>query len=277
MIRRILLPLERCDDDGGAVAFAETLSRRRRVELLLVRVEEWPMFGSFGLGWVPAWRASELDGVKSRLDAEEGVRARILSTESSPTHAVMEQARQCEASLILVSYRQEGPLMRVMHGSPADRILRDAPVPVLAVPGPARPVSRILYLFDGSKAAVPGLRHVIDFAQLFEAKVALLRIGPPPSSSGVGEPSSVEERLLSILQRREVPARVVAGSDDVAGVVSREESDLVILSRTEKTGRTRTALARQLLQRSSVPLLMASEGSLQGPLIGARVPLRVGI
>lgn len=275
MIRRILLPLERCDDDAGAVAFASALARRRRVEILLVRVEEWPMFGSFGLGWVPAWKACELDGVKSRLDAEDGVRTQILSTESAPTNAVMEQARQCAASLILLSYRQEGALMRVMHGSPADRILRDAPVPVLAVPGPARPVSRILYLFDGGKASVPGLRHVIDFAQLFEARVSLLRIGPP--ASGAVEPSSVEDRLLSILQRREVPARVVAGSDDVAGVVAREAADLVILSRTEETGRARTSLARRILQHSPVPLLIASEGSSRGPLIGAQVPLRVGI
>jgi nucleotide-binding universal stress UspA family protein len=272
MMRRILLPLERCDDDAGAVTFAGALARRRRVEILLLRVEEWPVFGPFGFGWAPAWRADGLAQVKNRLEAQEGIRTQILLPEAAPSAAVLQQAQRRAASLILLPYRQERTLLRVMYGSPADRILREAPIPVLAVPGPARPINRILYLFDDGGAAIPGLRHVIDFAQLFEASVALRRVGPAAS-----ETPSIEERLLSILRRREVSARVAAGSDDPETAVSREGADLVILSRTHETGKACASLARRLLHHAPVPLLMTTEGPVPSPFIGARAPLRVGI
>ena len=273
MTRRILLPLERCDDDAGAVAFAATLALRRHMEVLLLRVEEWPMFGSFGLGWVPAWRAGGLEAVKARLDAEEGIQTRILRTDSVPSTSVLEQARLRSASLILLPYRQDRPLMRMMYGRPADRILRESPIPVLAVPGSARPVSRILYLFDGGEAAVSGLRHVIDFAQLFDAGVGLLRIGLPAPA---GAPP-MEERLLSILARREVAARLLSGPDDAVAAVERERADLVIVPKTHETGKACTALARRVLEQAAVPLLLTCEGPVPSPFTGTEAPVRVGI
>lgn len=274
MIRRILLPLERGDDDGGAVAFAGVLARRRRLEILLLRVEERPVFGPFGFGWSPAWRAGELDPVKSRLDVEKDVRTRVLSAEAVTPTAALDLAGRQSASLILLPYREERPLLRMMYGSTSDRILRDATVPVLAVPGPARPVSRILYLFDGGRASVPGLRHVIDFAQLFEAEVSLLRIALP---SFVDDDPSVEERLRSMLRRRDVGFRLLSGSDGGIPAVSREGADLVVLSKTPQTGKACTALARRLLRHTSVPLLLTSEGPVPSLSLGADAPLRVGI
>lgn len=274
-MRRILLPLERCDDDAGAVSFARSLVRRRRAEILLLRVEEWPMFGSLGFGWAPAWRADGLEQVKARLEAEDGIRAQIILPEAVPSAAVVEQARRRGSSLILVPYRQERPLRRMVYGSPAEGILRVSPLPVLAVPGPDRPVSRILYLFDGGKAAVPGLRHVIDFAQLYEATVALLRIDL--RSSPADEDPRAPERLLSILGRREVPARLLSGPADPAAAVPREGADLVILAKTPETGKACVALAKRVLQQASVPVLLTREGPLPSPFIGAQAPLRVGI
>lgn len=275
MMRRILLPLERIDDDAGAVEVAASLARRRRMEILLLRVEEWPVLGSFGMGWALAGREGELDAVKSRLGAEEGVQTEIVLPAAVPSAAVLDQALRRSASLILLPYHHDRPLMRLMYGSPADRLLRESPIPVLAVPGSARTISRILYLFDGGEAAMPGLRHVIDFAQLFDAGVALLRLQAPSGGRTEGPP--VEERMLSLLGRRGVPARLVPGPADPVAAVSREGADLLILSKTHETAKICAALARRLLQLAPVPLLLTNEGSVPSPLTGAEAPLRVGI
>jgi nucleotide-binding universal stress UspA family protein len=275
MMRRVVLPLERCDDDAAAVAFAGVLSRRRRLEVLLLRIEEWPLIGPFGMSWALAWRAGDLDAVKKRLEGEEGIRAEILLPDAARPTAVMELAQRRAASLILLPYRHDGALMRMMHGSAADRILRESPIPVLAVPGPARPISRILYLFADGEAAMPGLRHVIDFAQLFDARVSLLRLQSP--SAARAEENPLEKRLLSMLERREVSARLLTGPNDPVAAVSREGADLVILSKTQETARVCAALARRLLLLGPVPVLLTSEGPVRSPLTGAETPLRVGI
>src|SRR5689334_6656821 len=101
-MKRVLLALERSDDKSSAVAFAGSLARDRHAEILLLRVEEWPLFGSFAVA--PGWRSSDLDAVRSGLEAGDGVRARILRNDSATSAAVVPQARRESASLIVLPY-----------------------------------------------------------------------------------------------------------------------------------------------------------------------------
>jgi nucleotide-binding universal stress UspA family protein len=276
MLRRILCPLERCDDDADALEFGRALARRRPVEILLLRVEELPILGPFAMSFALSSRSCDLGRLKSRLD-RDGIRATVLLSEAVSSSAVADHARRRAASLILLPYHRESAWMRMMHGSAADRILRESPVPVLAVPGAPRTVSRILYAYDESEAALSGLRHAIDFAQLFEAKIGLLRIPGPAPATALGAP--VEERLLSILRRREVPVRVLPASGDAAAdviaAVSGEGIDLMVLSGRVETEKACLSLARRVLQTAPIPLLVTREEPVPSPLAGA--PLRVGI
>src|SRR5262245_24291453 len=150
-MKRLLLALERTDDRSDAVAFARSLARDRNAEILLLRVEEWPLFGSFASGWVTAWRTSDLEEVQSHLEAEQGVRVRILRNESATSAAVIPQARFGSASLIVLPHRNERTWMRLMSGDPTERVLRDSSIPVLAVPPQGSPPprgSRILYAYE---------------------------------------------------------------------------------------------------------------------------------
>jgi nucleotide-binding universal stress UspA family protein len=277
MLRRILLPLERCDDEAGAVEFARTLACRRPLELLLLRVEELPLLGPFAAGFALASRACDLAGVRSRLDQQEGLRTTVLLSEAVSAGMVAEHARRRAASMILLPYHRESAWMRMISGCAADRILRESPVPVLAVPGPAVSVTRVLYAYEEAESAFSGLRHAIDLAQLFEAQIRLLRVQGPPRPSDTGFP--VEERLLSILRRREVAARVLPSTgdaaSDVAAAVARDGIDLMVLSGSPETERACLSLARRVLQTAAIPLLVTREPAVPSRLLGA--PLRVGI
>src|SRR6185436_10942607 len=114
MIKRILLPLERGDDDGAAVRFARILSERRDVEILLLRIEEWPILGSLGGGWVPAWRSADLGLVQAGFG---GRKPRILAPEAVPSATITEQAALHAASLVLFTYRREPAWIRMMYGN----------------------------------------------------------------------------------------------------------------------------------------------------------------
>lgn len=275
-MKRVLLALERSDDGSEAVAFAQSLARDRRAEILLMRVEEWPLFGSFAV--VHGWRSSDLEGVRTRLQAAEGVRARILLRDSATSAAVVSQARRGSASLIVVPYRTERTWMRLMSVDPAERVLRESTLPVLAVPGGAMPParrSRILFAYEDGDAAVWGLRHVIEFAQLFESGVSLLQLRTP------GRPKPAAERLLTILKRREVPADAlpdgeVAPLEDIANA-ARAGFGLVTLLRTPKRSKAFAALSRAVLQCVPLPVLLIGDGVPAASAHDASPPLRMGI
>lgn len=275
-MKRMLLALERTDDGSGAVSFAQSLARDRRAEILLLRVEEWPLFGSFA--GVPGWRSSDLDGVRSHLESGDGVRARILLRESATSAGVVSQARRGSASLIVVPYRTERTWMRLMSGDPAERVLRESTIPVLAVPpGGAPPArrSRILFAYEDGDAAVWGLRHVIEFAQSYEAGVALLQL----RTIGARNPAS--ERLMSILKKRDVAAEVLRDGegtplDDVSRA-ARDGCGLVVLLRTAKRSKAFAALARAVLHCIPLPLLLIGEGAPAASSLESSAPLRMGI
>lgn len=264
-MKKVLLALERSDDGSGAVAFARSLARDRRAEILLLRVEEWPLFGSFAVA--PNWRSSDLEAVRSSVEAGEGARARILRNESATSSAVLPQARRESASLIVVPYHTDRPWMRLMSGNPMERILRESTIPVLAVPDGGVPPprrSRILFAYDDADAAVWGLRHVIEFAQGYEAGVALLRLRAPGIRRGDLEPAA--ERLTSILKKREVSAEVLPDGtssplEDVSKA-SREGCGLVVLMKSpRRVGKSFSSLARAILHCVPLPLLVIGDGS----------------
>jgi nucleotide-binding universal stress UspA family protein len=302
MTRRILLPLEHGDDATSAVWLARWIARRRNAEILLVRVEEWPMTGSFSLGWAPPWRAGRLQSLQSALEGPGGVPATIVSGESLPASSILRQARLHAASLIVVPYRHERSLLRVLAVHPADRLLRESLLPVLAVPaaGPPRfsAVSRLLYPYENGPEAVPGLRHAIDFAQMFDATIFLqrLRRAAPPKESGrpapLGRPDaaraagaedtrSLEGRLLWILKRREVPTQVLPAAgepvQDVVRAVAEHGIDLVLLTRTRQSEKARLSLARRVLEDAQAPVLVTREDSPMSASYGAGSRVRVGI
>ncbi len=298
MIKRILLPLEHGDDATSAVALARRMAQRRRAELLLLRVEEWPISGSFGFGWAPSWRAGHLQALKSDLEGNEGVPATILSTEALPASSILKHARLRAASLIIVPYRHERALLRVLAGHPADRILRESPLPVLAVPATEPPrnpgFSRLLYTYENGPQAVPGLHRAIDFAQMFDASLFLqrLRSAAAPAAAGPFEPRddaaeggqdarSLEGRLLWILKRREVPTQVLPAAGeplrDVVGAVVQNGIDLALVSRTRDSERARLSLTRHVLDEAQIPVLLTPEESPLSPFTGAGSRVRVGI
>jgi nucleotide-binding universal stress UspA family protein len=275
-MKRVLLALERSDDGSGAVAFAQSLARDRRAELLLVRVEEWPLFGSFA--GVPGWRASGLDVLRSRVEAADGVRARILLRESIPAATVVSQARRASASLIVVPHRAERTWIRLMSGDPVERILRESPFPVLAVPDGGTPParrSRILFAYEDGDAAVWALRHVIEFAQAYEAGVALLQL------RSVGKAAPAAERLMSILKKRDVPVEALRDGEgnplDDISKAARDGCGLVVLLRSPNRVKVFASLARAILHCVPLPLLLIGDGAPVASSLETTAPLRIGI
>jgi nucleotide-binding universal stress UspA family protein len=280
-MKRVLLALERSDDGSGAVACARSLAGDRKAEILLLRVEEWPLFSSFAVA--PGWRSSDLEAVRSSLEAGEGVRARILRNESATSAAVVPQARRESASLIVLPYRTDRTWMRLVSGAPAERVLRESTIPVLAVPDGGSPPprrSRILFAYEDGHAAVWGLRHVIEFAQAYEAGVALLRLRAPGLRASGPDPAA--ESLMSILKKREVPAEVLpdgAGTplEDVSKAAAQGFGLVVLMKSPRRFRRAVSALARAILQCVPLPLLLLGDGSPAASALETPAPLRMRI
>ena len=81
---------------------------------------------------------AELDALRDRLDdAEVAYDVRQLGRGNDVASDIVETAEQTGAELIVIGLRRRSPVGKLILGSNAQRILLDAPCPVLAVKPPS--------------------------------------------------------------------------------------------------------------------------------------------
>jgi len=144
-IRRILVPLDFSANSGRALDYAYALAQKFDAALHLVHVCEVP---SMVTGSMDAYAVAYTDW-SQRLGEEaereiQKIQARLpgvtVTSEvlfGNAARAVVTAASVREADLIVMGTHGHGPVMHVVMGNVAERVVRTAQCPVLTVRGPA--------------------------------------------------------------------------------------------------------------------------------------------
>ncbi|GAA4728501.1 universal stress protein [Isoptericola chiayiensis] len=102
-----------------ALVAAMTEARRREAELVVVAAKGDP-------------GGAELDTLRTRL-ADAGVEHRIVTGSGDLADDLVRHAAESTPGLIVIGLRRRSPVGKLILGSGAQRILLEAPCPVLAV------------------------------------------------------------------------------------------------------------------------------------------------
>ena len=162
-----------------------------------------------------ATTAGALDQMRADLSAEltaflevEGRSDRIAATSievGEPHEAILSCATERHAGLIVIGSRGEGGVRKALLGSVAERVLRQAVVPVLAVPGDDQQPGfdgftavQGALAFDGCTDLV--LRHAATLASTLKVPLTLIHVVDPVSNfpqytnaSGAAQQARVDE------------------------------------------------------------------------------------
>jgi nucleotide-binding universal stress UspA family protein len=147
-IKRIVLPLDGSPLGEGALPVAIELASRLKVPIHLLRVIEFAYFltpiSPVGVrtneyqetvSEIQAGVRTYLEGIVSRLQ-DQGVTADWTILEGSPFFAIG-GTTQPDDLIVMTSHGRSG-VMRWLLGSVAEKLVREAPAPVLLVPSPGR-------------------------------------------------------------------------------------------------------------------------------------------
>jgi len=121
-------------EGAAALEVALTEARRRGVSLVVVLSERGQRFGS-----EPTDLEQHVEEVRARLsDTDVPFEVRQTARGRDVADDIIGAAVDQEAELIVIGLRRRSPVGKLILGSNAQRILLDAPCPVLAVkPNPA--------------------------------------------------------------------------------------------------------------------------------------------
>lgn len=184
-IRRILCPTDLSEIAPRAFAHAVALARVHRAELELAHVHEPLLPGPAGPATYPPWAVldPEVRGrLQSALDAlaasAADVPLRFGIYEGRVVPEILARARAWPADLVVMGTHGRSGFERWVLGSVTERVLRNAPCPVLTVPpvAPAPPAAgppfrRVVCAVDFSVPSLAALRQAQEMVK--EEGVAL--------------------------------------------------------------------------------------------------------
>lgn len=192
-IRRILCPTDLSDIAPRTFQNALALARFHRAEIELLYVSEPLLPGPAGPVSYPPW--SVLDpAVRGRLGAALealitgpaplGVNVTPKVVEGRVVAELLGRARSWPADLIVMGTHGRGGFERWVLGSVTEKVLRQAPCPVLTVPPPAEgvhPEGSVLFRHivcpvDFSEASLAALGHALKLAEESCAEIHVLHV-----------------------------------------------------------------------------------------------------
>lgn len=303
-LRRILVPIDFSPQSLKTLRYAKLLADRFGAKLHLVHVVNPSVFSARHL--MLPWAAAETElarNAKKRLKnlaTEHSLPPRPTVRTGAAADEISHVARATDADLIAIATRGYTGLKHAFLGSTTERVVREAPCPVLVVrdkesqsdrggarKGRSAPQFRkILVPVDFSESSRLGLDYALRFAQPFRAHLVLFHsVFVQPYVLGGDYTARAVPNLLSMQQdyaddemeklRRwacqkgdEVETKVVAGSpvEQIGHYVSKENVDLIITSTHGQSGLRRVftgSTAEHLVRHAPCPVLVIPNRSLR--------------
>lgn len=289
MYDRVLVPLDGSPLAEAALAVAGRIPSRLTY---LLRVDQEPpevehRIGPGGRDTHTRVRYRDGDEDLRRAGAALGSRGReveVLRSWGDPADRIVETA--ADVDLIVMATHGRGAAGRLLYGSVADRVAREASVPVLLVPsGAGRPLpapDRILVPLDGSDLAETAMPAAVALAAELDLPIHLVcvvdashgdRLGAIKALAPDARPSTLADHAARVYltdcarrygDERPVTTEVRSGAT-IAGLrAAIRPADLVVMTTHGHRGLRRLVLgsvAGALVRRAIAPVLLLRAGA----------------
>lgn len=133
----VLVPVDFSESSIAALRQAVAIARQHQAELIVLHVVELPKAVPYVVGMVESLAAvheravQALDQLLDSIDLPQPSAQRVVLT-GRPDEQIAAQARKLDADIIVMGMLGASGLRRLLLGSTTERVLRDAPCPVLA-------------------------------------------------------------------------------------------------------------------------------------------------
>jgi nucleotide-binding universal stress UspA family protein len=236
---------------AAALPYAAEMAKRYGAKLYALHVR-MPVVNAETppAGWPALEKASQEEERERRetlRSAVPGIEPTVLIEEGDVWPHIQAAIEKREVDLLVVGTRGRSGLGKLLLGSKAEEILREAECPVLTV-GPHSPgepkrggqFSEILYATDFGPESVTAAPYAISLAQEFQAHLTLLHVIENPKTGELVVPADLipltEQRLRGLVPKESEiwcePRYVVeqgVAAEKILDVAKKRGADLIVL------------------------------------------------
>ena len=294
LMTSILFATDFSDCSGRAQEYAMYLGTAWDAKMEVLHVIEGPAWltGSAAarslVDQVEKEATQRLDLVHDQM-TRSGLAASVRKVAGTPSEQINMAARESGADLLVLGMQGRTNLLYGLVGSTAERVIKDGPCPVLAVPGlgddaakpvaataPSIPVRHILAPVDFSSPSLDSLEYAIQLANGLGAKVTLLHVLEPvyydlecglgPIEQEIRKRDHWKKQLTAL--RDLVRSLGLAAEYEISGGIPSESilssslrtgCDLIVMGTHGRRGLSRLrfgSVAEAVLRRATCPVLI---------------------
>ena len=219
-------------------------------------------------------------------DASLAAKISIVVRVGEPSQMILETADREGADLIVMGTHGLGGVRKLLLGSTTERVLRQTPVPLLAVPSASQApalkgselrfmTGAILAATDFSPASTEAIHRAADLAQMFDVPLTIVHVVPPlavPTRWQTYVDLADETRVQQARERLETWLKeavstitpdvvVVRGrpADTIASIAADTHADLIVLGLFSDRGSFAPrpgSIAYRVLATTRIPVLV---------------------
>jgi nucleotide-binding universal stress UspA family protein len=186
-MKTILCPTDFSKNSENAFRYALELAENQEARVLLMHAYETPVIYTdvtvssvqldFEVYRETAWKDLRKFYEKAS-GTKKGVRVELIVQQGLPSARTVEVAIEKKVDVIIMASSASSQMQRLLVGSNASRVLRDAPCTVLMIPSKAKftGFKKIVYATDLSDENLLASLKVADLAKEFKAEMIYLNI-----------------------------------------------------------------------------------------------------
>lgn len=284
MYRTILVPVDGSPLSERALPCAEIIARANGARIVLLEVvsETIPHDNGDTPGGADELRAAETYLADLAKNVSPSPDVEVVVTVGSHAEAILQMIHTQHADLVVMSTHGRSGLGRLVHGSVADEVMRQAPVPIVLIPAacesrwPTNRTPRILVPLDGSNVAEQALDHAAEMASALRAEIRLIQVVEPhPMADGAGasdvildptpELEAAHQYLKDVATKLQQAGQTVSTHEAYGFAVltiveaAADEADLIVMATHGRSGITRLlmgSVATGVVQQATIPILI---------------------
>lgn len=277
-LKNILFPTDFSERSAAALPYAAAIARCYGAKIYLVHVVVSDETVSSPAGVLPApnWKTAQREmAILDRCDLLNGRQYEILVEEGEPWEVLSRITRDREIDFIVLGVGDGGGFKKLILGSVADEIVREASCPVLAA-GPEVPwraqfqgdMRHILYAADFQPWSDPALTYALSFAEENHAQLTVVHaVDPEKADPADRDLKSCLHRLQRMLPsdanlrpQPEFVAEIGAPVRVILKMAANKACDLIVMGARETcSGRPSSPFAwvrlHQILCAARCPVL----------------------
>ncbi len=135
LFKTILCPIDFDENSVAGLEAAVKVAKHNQARLHILHVDPIPLAGEVGVPMEPYLASRKETERLARVHVGEAVPYEIHLENGVPAESILRLAMSLKAELIVLATHGRKGLSRLVLGSVAERVVREAPCPVLSVPG----------------------------------------------------------------------------------------------------------------------------------------------